>query len=64
MCVTPTSPMNDALGSTTHGLIWKRLPKFETQRQAKGRSDDLVMTMRVGVGETQDGSGTAIITDA
>lgn len=64
MCITPSSPLNDAVGSTTHGLLWKRLPRFETQRQAKGRSNDLVMTARAGVGECQDGSGTAIITDA
>ncbi len=63
-CFVPTSAFNDSVGSTTFGIGWKRLPRFETQRQAKGRSDDLVMTMRAGVAELQDGSGTAIITDA
>jgi hypothetical protein len=60
----PSTAYNDASGATTFGLGWKRLPRFEMQRQAKGRSDDLVMTMRAGVCELQDGSGTSIITDA
>lgn len=63
-CVCPTSAYNDASGATTHGIMWKRLPKFETQRQVKGRSTDLVMTMRAGVAELQDGSGTQIISKA
>jgi hypothetical protein len=60
----PTSAQNDASGATTYGCAWKRLPRFETQRQAKLRATDLVMTCRWGVSEIQDGSGTAIITDA
>lgn len=60
----PSTAVNDATGATTFGMVWKRLPLFETQRQAKGRSTDLVMTMRAGTAELQDGSGTAIITDA
>jgi len=63
-CFCPTSAYNDASGATTFGYAWKRLPRFETQRQAKGRSTDLVMTMRAGVAELQDGSGTKIVTDA
>ena len=63
-CFVPTSAFNDASGATTFGLGWKRLPRFEAQRQAKGRSNDLVMTMRAGVVELQDGSGTKIVTDA
>jgi len=63
-CVCPSSAMNDATGATTHGLMWKRLPKFETQRQVKGRSTDLVMTMRAGLVELQDGSGTQILSKA
>ncbi len=63
-CFCPTSAYNDASGATTFGIGWKRIPRFETQRQAKGRSDDLVMTMRAGVCELQDGSGTKIATDA
>ena len=63
-CYCPTSAYNDASGATTFGYAWKRLPRFETQRQAKGRSTDLVMTMRAGVAELQDGSGTKIVTDA
>jgi hypothetical protein len=63
-CFCPSTAMNDATGATTFGLVWKRLPKFETQRQAKSRANDLVMTMRAGVAELQDGSGTKIVTDA
>jgi hypothetical protein len=63
-CFCPSTAMNDATGATTFGLIWKRLPKFEAQRQAKSRASDLVMTMRAGVAELQDGSGTKIVTDA
>ena len=63
-CVVPTSARNDATGATTHGMIWKRMPRFETQRQAKGRSNDIVMTARAGFAELQDGAGTAIVTDA
>lgn len=62
-CIVPTSAANDAAGSTTHGIAWKRLPRFETQRQAKGRSWDLVMTCRAGLAELQDGAGTNITTD-
>ena len=60
----PTSALNDASGATTYGIAWKRLPRFETQRQAKARGTDLVMTLRAGTAELQDGSGTAIITKA
>lgn len=60
----PSTAVNDASGATTFGLGWKRLPRFEMQRQAKGRSTDLVMTKRAATFELQDGSGTAIITDA
>lgn len=63
-CVCPSTQVNDALGSTTHGMLWKRLPRFETQRFARSRTTDLVMTCRAGFAELQDGSGTAIITDA
>lgn len=62
-CYCPSTAYNDASGATTFGYAWKRLPRFETQRQAKGRSTDLVMTMRAGVAELQDGSGTKIVTD-
>ena len=63
-CYCPSTAMNDATGATTFGIIWKRLPKFESQRQAKSRASDLVMSMRAGVAELQDGSGTKIVTDA
>lgn len=62
-CITPTSAYNDARGSTTHGMVWKRLPRFETQRQAKSRATDLVMTARAGFAELQDGTGCNIVTD-
>jgi hypothetical protein len=63
-CVCPTTAYNDGSGATTHGCIWKRLPTFETQRQAKLRATDLVMSARWGVGELQDGSGSSITTKA
>lgn len=63
-CVCPSTAYNDQTGATTHCIMWKRLPRFETQRQAKGRSTDLVMTCRAGLAELQDGSGTGIVTDA
>jgi hypothetical protein len=63
-CFCPSTAYNDASGATTFGYAWKRLPRFEMQRQAKGRSTDLVMTMRAGVAELQDGSGTKIISNA
>jgi len=63
-CFCPTSAYNDATGATTFAYAWKRLPRFEMQRQAKGRATDLVMTMRAGVAELQDGSGTKIVTNA
>lgn len=62
--VCPTSQYNDASGATTHGIAWKRLPRFETQRQAKARGLDVVMTMRAGTAELQDGSGTMILSKA
>lgn len=63
-CLAPSTAFNDATGATTHAMAWKRLPMFETQRQVKLRATDLVMTARLGFAELQDGSGTAIITDA
>jgi hypothetical protein len=63
-CICPSTAFNDVNGSTTHGLAWKRLPRFETQRQAKLRATDMVMTARVGFVELQDGAGTGIVTDA
>lgn len=63
-CLCPSTAFNDASGATTHGIAWKRLPRFETQRQAKLRATDMVMTARAGFGELQDGAGSAIITDA
>jgi hypothetical protein len=63
-CICPSTAVNDASGATTHGLTWKRMPRFETQRQAKLRAWDLVMTARAGVVELQDGSGTQIVSKA
>lgn len=63
-CIAPSTAFNDGTGATTHCVAWKRLPYFETQRQAKLRATDLVMTARLGFAELQDGAGTAIITDA
>jgi hypothetical protein len=63
-CIAPSTAFNDNSGATTHCVAWKRLPYFETQRQAKLRATDLVMSARLGFAEIQDGAGTAIITDA
>lgn len=63
-CISPSTSLNDKTGATTHGMVWKRLPRFETQRQAKSRANDLVMTCRAGFVELQDGSGTSITTIA
>lgn len=61
-CVCPTSAANDASGATSHAMAWKRLPRFETQRFAKLRATDLVMTARAGFAKLQDNATTAIIT--
>lgn len=63
-CVCPTTAYNDASGATSHALAWKRMPRFETQRQAKGRSVDIVMTMRAGVATLQNGSGQQLLSKA
>jgi hypothetical protein len=60
----PSTAYNDAAGNVTFGMAWKRLPRFEIERDAKKRTTNLVMTCRWGVAELCDGSGTAIITDA
>lgn len=62
--VVPSSAYNDNIGHTTFGSVWKRMPTFEMQRQAKMRATDLVMSCRWGVAEMLDGSGEALITDA
>ncbi len=63
-CYTPSSAFNDNSGHTTFGMAWKRLPRFETDRHAKGRVTDLVMTTRAGFAELLDGSGSNYTTDA
>ncbi len=63
-CLCPSTPFNDQSGATTFGMIWKRLPRIETDRYIVGRSTQLVATLRAGFAELQDGSATAIITDA
>lgn len=63
-CLCPSTQYNDDSGASTHAQVWKRLPTFETQRQAKARATDMVMTSRTGFGELQDGSGSSIVTDA
>ena len=62
--VCASSAVSDSSGATTLGCGWKRMPRFEAQRQAKQRATDLVMSARFGVTELQDGSGAAIITNA
>lgn len=63
-CFCVSTAQNDATGATTFGQAWKRLPRLETDRIIHGRSTALVTTARWGCCELQDGSGTAIITDA
>jgi hypothetical protein len=62
-CFTPSSPANDTAGHVTFAMAWKRLLRFETERHAKKRTTDLVMTARWGCAERLDGSGTKIVTD-
>ena len=62
--IVPTSAYNDTNGATTFGIAWKRLPMLEQERRAKGRYTDVVMSARAGTAELQDGSGSAIQTDA
>lgn len=64
MAFVPSSAVNDANGATTFGLCWKRLPRFEQDRQAKGRYTDLVLSMVASSAELQDGSGTQVLSDA
>ena len=63
-CICPSTPVNDLTGATTFGMVWKRLPRIETDRIVLGRSLQIVASARAGFGELQDGSGSAIITDA
>lgn len=58
----PSSAGNDA--NATFGQLWKRYPSFETERHAKKRTTDLVMSSRWGVGELRDTTGVKIVTDA
>lgn len=55
---------NDAAGLTTFGQVWKRLPRFETDRNVKLRATELVMSLRWGCGELIDGAGSKFVTDA
>lgn len=64
MAIVPTSAYNDTNGATTFGVAWKRLPMFEQERRAKGRYTDVVMSMRAGLAELQDGAGTNITSKA
>lgn len=62
-CFTPSTANNDTAGHVTFVMAWKRLLRFETERHAKKRTTDLVMTARWGCAERLDGSGTKIVTD-
>ena len=61
-CFTHDGPRNRDYA--TFGNAIKRLPRFEQERHAKKRTTDLVLTMRMGVGELLDGTGTKIVTGA
>lgn len=58
----PSTAANDEFA--TFGLVMKRLPRLETQRDASARSTELVLTMRVAPFELRDLSGAKIVTDA
>ncbi len=66
--VCPSTAVNDSTGATTHAMAIKRLPRFRMDNSSAvaigGRGTIMVMDSRVGFAELQDGSGTAIITDA
>jgi hypothetical protein len=59
---TPSTAFNDNAGHVTYGMAWKRLPRFEVERNAKMRTTDLVMTCRWGCAEMTDGSATKLTT--
>lgn len=61
-CFTPSSPGND--GFATYGLVEKRPFRMEPQRDASLRADELIFSMRMGIAEITDASGTGIVTDA
>ncbi len=61
-CFVPSSEANNP--QATFGVLDKRPFRVEPQRDASLRASELVFSMRKGVGEITDGSGTAIITDA
>ena len=46
------------------GLVTKRPPRIEMQRDASARGTELVATVAYGVGELVDTAGVPIITDA
>jgi hypothetical protein len=61
-CFVPTTSGNDRYA--TFGWADKRPFRVETQRDASLRADEVVFSMRRGVAEIADTTGTAIITDA
>jgi hypothetical protein len=62
--MVPSTARNDEAGLTTFLQLWKRFPRFETERKAKGRLTDLVMTIRWGIAEGLDGTGSKYVTKA
>ena len=63
-CICPSTPFNDSTGATTFGMIWKRLPRIETDRIVLGRATQIVATLRAGFAELQDGSAQGLVTGA
>lgn len=61
-CFTPTSPGNDKYA--TFGWVDKRPFRVETERDASLRADEVVFSMRRGIAEITDVSGSQITTDA
>lgn len=58
----PSTAANDPFA--TFGMVMKRLPRLETQRDASARATELVLTLRAAPFELRDLSGCKVVTDA
>jgi hypothetical protein len=61
-CLVHSGPGNDPMAAL--GIVWKRMFRLETQRDASLRATEYVASMRAGVGEIFDAAHTKIVTDA
>ena len=67
VCPTANSAadrVGSMFSSDAIGLLTKRPPRIELQRDASARGTELVATVAYGVGELVDTAGVALITDA